>query len=324
MKCAYRTPHRLVSSVRDVSSERSSLHPSLGILVVQRGLIPFWRAPPLPADTFSVSTITKGHARTRKCLFALEAEEHDRPVFQSTAIPESGCSDPHPRSSRSSLRSWMCHNTWESTVLSRVSCRPSSEFWSFSSVLRVTWTQFQNTWGSSFPYHVMACFTIICRVIELHRQESPSARQVCLPAMSDGWLRGLGIDWEVVGSDFSMSSFSFSAIVISGWWMLRSGILCDFTSRRTVKIWLYRWLFKSIGLRWTGSSCPSKILYPFFVVSRSSWLDFLRHFLSRAGYLIMKRCFTINDRNFCWKCCSTRFLKCSSRWVESNTRPEEK
>ena len=36
-------------------------------------------------------------------LFALVAEEDDRPVTQSIATPEPGCPDPHPRSSRSLL-----------------------------------------------------------------------------------------------------------------------------------------------------------------------------------------------------------------------------
>ena len=106
--------------------------------------------------------------------------------------------------------------------------------------------------------------------------------------------------------------------------MLRSEILFDFKSRRTVKIWLYRWLFQFIDLRSVGTSCHGKFLFAFFVVSRSCWLDVLRHFQTCAGYLIMKKCFIVNDWNFCWMCYSTRFLKCSSRWVESNTRPEEK
>ena len=41
---------------------------------------------------------------TSSRLFALVAEEDDRPVTQSIATPEPGCPDPHPRSSRSLLR----------------------------------------------------------------------------------------------------------------------------------------------------------------------------------------------------------------------------
>ena len=66
---------------------------------------------PLPASTFSVSTVTDGNARTGApapflpkrwpdCTLSLHrAEEYDRPVTQSTATPEP-------------------------TVLSKVSCRP--------------------------------------------------------------------------------------------------------------------------------------------------------------------------------------------------------
>ena len=101
------------------------------------------RVHPLPAICFSVPTITDGYTRTRQgytitqplrkpdCtlsrLFALLAEEYDRPVTQSIATPEPGCPGPHARSSRSSLRPWMCHHTLEPTVLPRVSCRPASE-----------------------------------------------------------------------------------------------------------------------------------------------------------------------------------------------------
>ena len=56
----------------------------------------------------------------------LRAEEYDRRVTQSTATPEPGCPDPHPRSSAGRLLDpWVCHHTREPTVLSRVSCRPS-------------------------------------------------------------------------------------------------------------------------------------------------------------------------------------------------------
>ena len=51
----------------------------------------------------------------------LRTEEHDEPVTQSIATPEPGCPGPHPRSSRSSLRPWMCHHTRELTI--------SPEFW---------------------------------------------------------------------------------------------------------------------------------------------------------------------------------------------------
>ena len=71
-------------------------------------------------------------------LFALVAEEYDRPVTQSIATPEPGCPDPHPKSSRSLLKPWVCHHTREPTVLSRVTCRPTPEFWPFSPALPVT------------------------------------------------------------------------------------------------------------------------------------------------------------------------------------------
>ena len=72
--------------------------------------------PSASRNTFSVSTITDGNAQagaaahlpplrwpncTSSRLFALVAEEDDRLVTQSIAIPEPGCPDPHPRSSRS-------------------------------------------------------------------------------------------------------------------------------------------------------------------------------------------------------------------------------
>ena len=73
------------------------------------------------------------HARARSrrpdCtlsrLATLTAEEYDRPVTQSIVTLEPGCPGPHPRLSRSSLRSWVCHHTREPTVLSRVGCRPA-------------------------------------------------------------------------------------------------------------------------------------------------------------------------------------------------------
>ena len=56
-------------------------------------------------------------------LFALVAEEHDRPVTQSIATPEPGCPGPHPRLSRNSPRPKMCHHTREPTVLSRAAAQ---------------------------------------------------------------------------------------------------------------------------------------------------------------------------------------------------------
>ena len=102
-------------------------------------------------------------------LFASVAEEYDRPVTQSIATPEPGCPDPHPRSSRSLLRPWVCHHTREPTVLSRVSCRPTPEYWPFSPALSVTLAHpllcNRNTaglgrdrWGLSSPYHVAATY----------------------------------------------------------------------------------------------------------------------------------------------------------------------
>ena len=102
---------------------------------------PISTAHPLPAESFSVPTITDSYARARwpqhlitlplrrpDCtLSRLPAipEEHDRPVTQSIAIPEPGCPGLHPRSSRSSQRPWVCHHTREQPVVSRVSSRPS-------------------------------------------------------------------------------------------------------------------------------------------------------------------------------------------------------
>ena len=87
----------------------------------------------LPADTFPVPTTTDGYARTLRgpdCtlsrLTASTAKEHDRPATQWIAIPAPGSElplDRHPRSSRSSLRPWVCHHVREPTVLSRA-CSP--------------------------------------------------------------------------------------------------------------------------------------------------------------------------------------------------------
>ena len=54
----------------------------------------------------------------------LHSREYDWPVTQPTATPEPRCHGTHLRSSRSSLRPWVCHHTREPTVLSRVSCLP--------------------------------------------------------------------------------------------------------------------------------------------------------------------------------------------------------
>ena len=130
--------------------------------------------------------------------------------------------------------------------------------------------------------------------------------------MSDGWLRGLGIDWEVVGSDFWMSSFSFSAVVISGWWMLRPEILCDFTSRRTTKIWLYRWLFNSSAF--DRAELRDLVNFSMHSLSFHVLLDSCDTFCHVLDILRVKKCFTVNDWNISWMCCSTRSLKYSSRW----------
>ena len=97
-------------------------------------------AHPLPADPFSVPTITDSYARARwpQHLITLPlrrpdctlsrlsaiADEYHWPVTQSTAIPEPGCPGLHPRSSWSSQRPWVCHRTRKPTVVSRVSSRP--------------------------------------------------------------------------------------------------------------------------------------------------------------------------------------------------------
>ena len=111
-------------------SERTPFHPK-GVSTHSSQ-----RAHPLPATLFSVSTITDGNARIGSrstflplrwpdcTLSRLRVEEHDRPVTQSIATPEPDFPDLHPRSSRSSLRPWVCHHTQEPTVSFGVSCRP--------------------------------------------------------------------------------------------------------------------------------------------------------------------------------------------------------
>ena len=56
------------------------------------------------------------------CTSAVSTQEYDRPVSD----PGARLPGLHLRLSRRSLRPWMCHHTWEPTVLSRVSCRPVS------------------------------------------------------------------------------------------------------------------------------------------------------------------------------------------------------
>ena len=136
-------------------------------------------------NTFSVSTITDGNARARSrssflplrwpdcTLSRLRAEEYDRPVTQSIpATPEpSSRTIPTPRlDAGRPLEPWVCHHTWEPTVLSRASCRPSHlNFDSFHQPCLLPWRNpllppkhswllGRDRWGLSSPYHVATTY----------------------------------------------------------------------------------------------------------------------------------------------------------------------
>ena len=102
-----------------------------------------------------------------RALSRLRAEEHDQPVTQSTATPEPGCPDPHPRSSAGRLlEPWVCRHTREPTVLSRVSaawiltvftslaCYPGAPPYCH----RNTAGFGRDRWGLSSPYHVATTY----------------------------------------------------------------------------------------------------------------------------------------------------------------------
>ena len=70
---------------------------------------------------------TPSDLRTPYCTSSrLRAEEYDRPVTQSMATPEpSSRTIPTLDRAVALPDSSVCHHTWEPTVLSKVSCRPS-------------------------------------------------------------------------------------------------------------------------------------------------------------------------------------------------------
>ena len=125
------SPHRLSRC----TPGRSPFHPKQTLCGVT-----FQRAHPLtttPCQCPRSRTATLRHGaaapflplRWPDCtLNRLCAEEHDRPVTQSTATPEPSSfeDDPHPRSEAGRpLEPWVCHHTLEPTAMSRVSNRPS-------------------------------------------------------------------------------------------------------------------------------------------------------------------------------------------------------
>ena len=92
--CDLRAPRRHTSTVSRCTQGRSPFHPN------QSSSWSLQRAHPLPANTFSVPTITDGYARAGgrgsylplrrpDCtLSRLRAEEYDLPVTQSIATPK--------------------------------------------------------------------------------------------------------------------------------------------------------------------------------------------------------------------------------------------
>ena len=88
----------------------------------------FQRAHPLPTNTCPVPTITDGYARARwpQRLFTWLYVEPSPFCVRVRGRWRQGQVnlERHSSSSRSSLRPWVCHNTRELTVLSRVSSRP--------------------------------------------------------------------------------------------------------------------------------------------------------------------------------------------------------
>ena len=133
----------------------------------------FWRAPTLPAAPFQcrrsraatlgpVATKTAGSLPFRRPDCTLSrlhtSKEYDRQVTQSIGTPEPGFCEPHPRSSRSSLRPWLCHPTLEPTVLSRMSCCPLPWIMTVFTSLACCQGTFRNIWGLSSPYHVATTY----------------------------------------------------------------------------------------------------------------------------------------------------------------------
>ena len=113
--------------------------------------------------------------------------------------------------------------------------------------------------------------------------------------MSDGWLRDLGIDRGVVGSDFPMSSFLLvlSSSQDDGWYVQRYFVILPLDALQrsdSIVDFFNPSAFDRAELR---------DVVNFFIHSLSFHvlLDLMSYvtFLSRAGYLIMKKCFTVND-----------------------------
>ena len=116
--------------------------------ITQEGNAPAGGRSTFPAITLVWLTVHRAVSR---------AEEYDRPATQSIATPKPS-SRTIPTLDRTLVARWslwVCHHTWEPTVLSSGKPRPISlQFWKFSPALPVSWAHFQDTWGLSSPYHV--------------------------------------------------------------------------------------------------------------------------------------------------------------------------
>ena len=100
-------------------------------------------------------------------LFALVAEEYNRPVTQSIATPEQSCPDPHHRSSRSLLKPWVSPHsggdglvqgelppsTWILTVFTSLACYPGAPL---TAETRLAWAGIGEDCRP--PYHVAATY----------------------------------------------------------------------------------------------------------------------------------------------------------------------
>ena len=157
----FAAPHRLTRpGFRGAPRGRTPFHPKG---VISTG------PHPLPANTFSVTTVTDSHTRARgpqhlSCvgltctLSRLRAERSTTGRWPSRWRPRSRLRGTIPTLDRDAgrpLEPWVCHHTREPTVLSRVSCRSFHlKFDRFSPALPVNWAHFQDRWELSSPYHV--------------------------------------------------------------------------------------------------------------------------------------------------------------------------
>ena len=129
--------------------------------------------PSASRNTFSVSTITDGNARVggRSTFLALTlAWLYIEPSPCGGVRPASDPvdsdpgavfeDDPHPRSDAGRpLEPWVCRQTREPTVLSRLSCRPPHlNVDRFHQPCLFPYAHFWGRWGLSSPYHVAATY----------------------------------------------------------------------------------------------------------------------------------------------------------------------